>query len=714
MGGTCEGFMWMRNEQRHLTWALSLIGVILLATPSTGAVTLYVSTSGNDAWSGQLPSPSADKTDGPLSSLERARDVIRKMSRAGGLPKGGIEVIIRQGNYYLAQAFELNREDSGTAEAPIVYRGYPGEQARLIGGKAITSFRPITDPDILDQLDDSARNKIVQADLRELGINEYGASSGGALELFFKNKPMPISRWPNEEFARMLDALGPTPLDVRGTKGTVEGIFAYGGDRPKRWKKEKEIWLHGYWFWDWADERERVKSIDTEKRIIQTDPPYHAYGYRKGQGYYAFNLLSEIDRPGEWCLDRETGVLYFWPPTAIEQGQAIVSVLPVLLKIQDCSHVSFVGLTLEAARGTAAVVSGGTKACLRSCMIRNVGDMAVSVSGGSENRIVGCDIYQCGGSGISLTGGDRESLTPGGHLAENNHIYEYGRLQRTYSPGIALHGVGNRAYHNLIHDAPHQAIAFSGNDHRIEFNEIHSVCYESNDAGAIYAGRDWTMRGNVIKNNYLHDISGLGGRGCMGVYLDDMFSGTEISSNVFCRVTSAVFIGGGRDNTIANNIFIDCRPAVHVDSRALGWARPYPEQWAREAQEEGTISGIHYLAPPYSERYPRLASILADDPAAPKGNNIARNICFGGEWDHIEADRQFITGQDNLVSPKGDFDRGSKEPIFTLKPTSPAIKYGFKPIPAEKIGLFQDEHRASWPVQHRVRQVAPLPIPPMP
>ena len=56
-----------------------------------------------------------------------------------------------------------------------------------------------------------------------------------------------------------------------------------------------------------------------------------------------------------------------------------------------------------------------------------------------------------------------------------------------YSAGhLDLDGVGNRVAHNLIHHAPHQAIGFGGNDHVIEFNEIHNVCYESNDAGAIY------------------------------------------------------------------------------------------------------------------------------------------------------------------------------------------------------------------------------------
>ena len=113
----------------------------------------------------------------------------------------------------------------------------------------------------------------------------------------------------------------------------------------------------------------------------------------------------------------------------------------------------------------------------------------------TRHGVAGCDIYETGDGGIALTGGDRKTLTPGGLLADNNHIHHYSRWNRIYQPAIALNGVGNRATHNLIHDAPHMAIVFGGNDTRIEFNEIHSVCYESNDAGAIYAGRNWTMRG---------------------------------------------------------------------------------------------------------------------------------------------------------------------------------------------------------------------------
>src|ERR1019366_240200 len=96
---------------------------------------------------------------------------------------------------------------------------------------------------------------VVKADLPELGVSDFGNAGGGGLELFFADKPMRLSRWPNDGFARIVDVLGKTPVDVRGTKGCVEGLFTFDGDRPKRWADEKDPWVHGYWFWDWSDQR---------------------------------------------------------------------------------------------------------------------------------------------------------------------------------------------------------------------------------------------------------------------------------------------------------------------------------------------------------------------------------------------------------------------------------------------------------------------------
>ena len=73
-----------------------LIGTVLTASAALCVtairaeepVRLYVATKGNDAWSGRLAAPNADHTDGPLASLDRARDAIRQdQARLARCPK---------------------------------------------------------------------------------------------------------------------------------------------------------------------------------------------------------------------------------------------------------------------------------------------------------------------------------------------------------------------------------------------------------------------------------------------------------------------------------------------------------------------------------------------------------------------------------------------------------------------------------------------------
>ena len=552
----------------------------------------------------------------PFATLERARDAVRERKALGPLPDGGVTVDVRGGAYQLGQPFELAEADSGTSNAPVVYRARPGEEVRLVGGRIVTGWTRVSDPAVLARLDEAARTNVWQADLKALGVSDLGrmqsddswTSSSPGLEFFFNDQPMTLARWPNEGSVKIGELKVQDGHVIHGQKGSKVGTFTYEGDRPKRWACEKDVMLHGYWFWDWADQRYRVASIDTEQRVITLPAkPQHAFGFRKGQWYYAFNLLCELDRPGEWFLDRESGVLYFWPPVADPAaGKAIVSVLPGLVKTEKACFVTLRGFTLEGCRGTAVTVSGGSDCQVLGCVIRNVGGNAVSASG-LRHRVAGCDIYQTAKGGIGLTGGDRKTLTPGGLVAENNHIHHYSRWKPVYCAGIRLDGVGNRAAHNLIHDAPHMAIGFSGNGHVIEFNELHHVVTHSNDAGAMYCGRDWAARGHEIRYNYLHDISGYEDKGCVGIYLDDQFSSAHIFGNVFYKVTRAAFIGGGDDTVIENNIFVACNPAVHIDARGLGWQSEFHATLAKQ------LEALPFREEPWRSRYPQLLTVL-DDP----------------------------------------------------------------------------------------------------
>ena len=584
-----------------------------------GECRLYVSLRGDDSWSGTHPEPTAGEKDGPFASLQRAIQEVRELRSR---EEKTITVFIRGGLYYLQSPLRLAEDDSGSSKAPVIYRSFPNERARIIGGMPVHNWTPVGDAHILSRLESSARRHLVQSDLRELGLNAFGKPDGPGLELFFQDRPMTLARYPNKGFMRIRDVAEKNGHQIHGISGSRVGRFHYYGNRPARWMDEKDPWLHGYWFWDWSDQRQRIASIDPERKLISLLPPHHAYGYRKGQWFYAFNMLCELDTPGEWYLDREKGVLYFWPPSDLKNGNPTVAVLDDLVVIEDASHIRLEGLVLEVARGNGIVVQNARSVQIAGCEIRNVQGWAVRMDGGRENAVLNCHIHDVGAGGIELKGGDRETLTGAAHLAECNHIHSYGRWKPMYSPAISLQGVGNRAAHNLIHHAPHQAISFSGNEHRIEFNEIHHVCLESNDAGAIYAGRDWTQRGTIIKHNFLHHVKGFEGRGAVGIYLDDMFCGTTIYGNVFYRVTRAAFIGGGRDNMVENNIFVDCDPAVHVDARAMGWARYHLGTTMTQR-----LLAVPYRESPWRERYPQLLCLLDDDPAAPKGNMLIRNVC---------------------------------------------------------------------------------------
>ncbi|MCX7827551.1 MAG: hypothetical protein N2689_18635, partial [Verrucomicrobiae bacterium] len=203
------------------------------------------------------------------------------------------------------------------------------------------------------------------------------------LELFFNGKPMEIARWPNDGFVMTGEVFGPEKKDVRGRPHNVGGQFAYDGDRPARWQAESDAWLYGYWFHDWADSYEKIASIDTAQRLITLAPPLHHYGFAKGRRYYALNLLSEIDRPGEWYLDRSRGLLYFWPPSDPNYATVEVSMFAApFVELDGVAHVAFRGLTWETGRDDGLRITGGERCLLAGCTVRNFAGDGVTVEGG--------------------------------------------------------------------------------------------------------------------------------------------------------------------------------------------------------------------------------------------------------------------------------------------------------------------------------------------
>ena len=301
--------------------------------------------------------------------------------------------------------------------------------------------------------------------------------------------------------------------------------------------------------------------------MIKTRPPYGQYGFNSGQRFYFLNILEELAQPGDYFVDRQTGLLYFWPPAPLQGAEIVATLLEQpLIHLTNVSHVSLCNLTCECSRGDGIVLTGGTQNLVAGCTLRHLGNRGVVVAGGTRHRVSGCDVYDTGDGGISLSGGERKTLTPGGHVT-NNLVHHIACWSRCYQPGIGISGVGNRIAHNVIHDCPHNGILLDGNDHLIEFNEIYRTCLETGDVGAFYMGRDYAQQGNVIRDNFFHHTGGVG-MGSMAVYLDDCTSGVTITGNIFYRTRRAAFIGGGRDNIVDNNVFINYA-AVAIDGRGV-------------------------------------------------------------------------------------------------------------------------------------------------
>ena len=670
---------------------------VLLLVIDVAAADLYIAPTGADANPG-----TADR---PLATLAGSRDALRRLRQATTQPAAPVTIWLKGATYVLTDSFTLESRDSGTKDSPVTYRATPGETVTIVGGIRLpwSAFKPVADPHVLERIvDEGARPHLLQVDLNQVGLTRFDPILPRGFphpvkpappELFCGGRPMTLARWPNDGFAKTGPTFGPATQLAEGGKSAGQPIFEYGEDRPRFWTKAADIWLVGYWKFDWAEEAIRVAGIDPEHRRITLAAP-HVYGVAAGKPYFAENLLEEIDQPGEYYLDRETGRLYWWPPEGAGDNSLIqLSTLAApLIVLNDASWITIRGLTFEAGRGDGVLIKGGSNLRIAGCTLRNLGDRAVVAEGGTDHGVVSCEIYNTGEGGISLTGGDRPSLKSAGHFADNNHIHDYSRRGLTYRPAITLSGVGCRAAHNLIHDAPHSAIFFWGNDHVIEYNEIHHVLKQTGDGGAVYTGRDWTFQGNIIRYNFFHDLQGIE-LWENAVYIDDQAGGMHIHGNIFHNCHWGMLIGGGRDNVIENNLFSSCKLALQLDARGLGWGKDQLGPTLREHLAE-----MPYKQEPWAKRYPRLVDIADDEPMTPKHNLIRNNVLYRSgkletRIDPAALRNCAITGNLETDDNPGFVDpehlRFGLRPDARLRELVPA----FEAIPVEQIGPQPDEYR---------------------
>ncbi|KRC59210.1 hypothetical protein ASE14_15695 [Agromyces sp. Root81] len=679
---------------------LSAASAAEATTPS--ALEIFVSPTGSDDGAGTEASPYA--------TLEKAQAVIRETKAGSGLPDGGITVTLREGDYERSASFELGADDSGEEGSPIVYRAYPGEDVALHGGRVLNGddFVPAGTDGAGARLDESVRSSVMQFDLGAAGIDDLGdiLQTGMGLppgaepaEIFFDGEPMTIARFPNDGAYVKVGTVsdpGGNPRQVLGGSATSRPLppiydegatFGYADERPESWASTEGAWMYGYWYWDWADGNVEIESVDAATNQITTKNASH-YSVRANQRYYYYNIPEELDVPGEYYLDRAENVLYFLPPAPIAGTTVALSLLTdPIVQIDGASHVTFSGIRFEHTRGDGIRIASGDHNRIVDSVIANLGGWGARIEAGVDNVVHRTEIARTGHGGVFVGGGDRPTLTRADNAVTESTIHDFSRLALTYNPGVMLSGVGNTAADNHIFNAPHQAIAFEGNDHMIEYNEVHDVVQDSADSGAIYSVRDWSWTGTVIRYNYLHDIGGAGapGNDQDGIYLDDLTSGITVVGNVLVNVPRAFLIGGGRSNIIENNLVVNSVHGLQLDSRGTGWASYH---CAPGGGMQKSLEKMPYQQEPWASRYPWLVGLLGDEPCIPKDNSVQRNVFKDSAELNIAGEAASNgTVADNWVTTDDLRFVNQADGDLTLSPDSPVFAQvpGFEALPFERM-----------------------------
>lgn len=713
-------------QLRRASHVLILAGLILSASSaapqSSATFTYYVAPNGNGAWTGKLPEPEADGSDGPFATIQHARDTIRAAPRTDQ-----ITVLIRGGNYYVSEPIRFVPEDSGAVQAPVVYAPYRSEKPVLHGGREITGWMQEGNFWVADL-----------PDVRE-GRWDFGA-------LWVNGERRQPARTPN---ATHVAGDFPTKDDFFYMDGPVQELDpATGKENPSATKFRYRAGDVQNWpslqdavfviFHSWATSLHRVKAHDAENRILEFTGParWHFAYWRPDQWYFIEHLFEALDQPGEWFLNRKEGKLYYIPMPGEDMATASV-VAPVAKQLiilegdpaagRFVERIYFRGLRLhytdwpigpeghsdgQAESSVSGVVEAtGARMCgFENCEIAHVGGYGVWLRRGSQHCWMRhCEAADLGAGGVRI-GECGDPTTPAeaaGHITVDNcFLHDGGRIYRS-AVGV---WIGRSSYneitHNDIGDFRYSGVSAgwswgyapsSAHHNIIAYNRIHDVGKgQLSDMGGIYTLGD--SPGTVLHDNYIHDILSNGDiSGGWGLYTDEGSTGIVMENNIVFNTRTGTFHQHyGRENILRNNIL----------------AFSEREQLIRSRQEDH-ISFFFEGNIVYFSNGRLLGSNWSN------GNfHMNRNLYWDTSGEEILfAGKSF----DEWKAAGFDTDSQIADPLFvdivgrdfTLKPESPALAMGFKPINMKKIGLYGDPDWVNKPIAIAREPFTP-PAPPPP
>lgn len=688
--------------------------LVLCAAPALAATTWYVSPTGDDAAAGSLAAP--------FATLPRAQRAVREAQVAG--QPGPFTVELRAGTYPLPETLTFT-----PADPAATWRAYPGERPVISGGQVIGGWHEAT-------VDGQRRWTVT--------LPEVARGDWYFRQLFVSADGGPYQRRYRPHLGMLaVDKLTYSPRRQAASHRAAQIDFMFYPGDIQNWENLGDVEVVALHMW--SSSRLRIANVDERKRIVTfTGMPTFAIGQVGPHNpYWVENVKSALDQPGEWYLDRPTGLLTYLPLPG-EQLADCQLVAPRLTRVMalqgDPASGKFVdglrfeGLTFshnesplpqEGYGGSqaqpdlpAAIEAVGARQCVFSrCTISQTGNYGIGLGQGChDNQVVGCRLFDLGGGGIKI--GDiamsskaEPPLLPTGNRVENCALSDGGLMY--FSANAIWAGIVRDTVltHNEIWNFPYSGIAVgwswsdsptSAAHNEISYNRIHNVVQLLADGASIYTlGRqpDSTIRGNVLHDNVRGPFARQYWQ--LGLYLDEGSSEFVVEDNLTYRTGTHGFnMNGGADNVIRNNIFglVYGNDAPFVRCHA----KPY-------ARSNLFTHNLCYADSPNLADTPWPITLLKCERNL-WWNTAGKPLMYAGkpfaDWQAAGQDAGSINADPLFVDPAhGD---------FTLQPNSPALALGFRPFDPSLAGLTAEFRDVAVPVQVTTPPVYLMPQPVIP
>lgn len=634
---------------------------------------IFVSTVGDDSWDGS--------EEEPLKTLEKAIDVANEMREDSDKL---IEILLREGTYSVTNTIKII--NSQKDDSLLKISAYQDEKVTINAGVDIPlSAMNIADSDFTNAIIDKPNaGSVLQYNLKDAQIEDFGEISlrghlisdekEAQAELSLNGEVQKLAGWPNGEYTGLIKPTDSNEYGKRTKSGIANGCsFKVNYDRPSQWSKPEQAWLSGTIGPNYEFDYYPVSRFDSEeKRVYLSRGALEKY---YTEPYYRFeNVPEELDEPGEYYIDRQSGMLYFYPPEDAPKDSVLTITMSTptldvsgkapnsMFRIENSKNIVFENLIFKGGRGSAITGKNNSNIKFINCEINSFGENGIRFDASTDITISDCKIHDVGQDGILFVScGNYQTLSPSNIVVSNNDIYNFARLERSYKTGIdfGYRCVGATAANNHIHNGPHAGMIFYGVNNDIYGNEFDNLVTEFSDMDALYCNNSnypWE-RGNKIHNNYFHDIgkSSMNGRhqiNVRAIRTDNRGCGLNIYENLFYNIGDGGNRNGnngigaitaeGTRNRIFNNLFVDCNEAYfntlqykEIETADDGTLYPNTIINSSGVEVANTINGAkvadlkkqmeNYL-PVYGKQFPELYNYFYEHPNMSKTNEFKNNM----------------------------------------------------------------------------------------